>query len=225
MKVYHLPDQVRGLLFDVDATLYTHPEYAQVQIDDLIRRLAARRGLGYDDMRRQVEDYRRDWAEAQGGKKTSLGNAFVHFGVSIEESVRWREELVDPSKYLRPDPELRRTLQALSAHAALAVVTNNAVLTGRRTLRALGVEDLFSVVIGLDSCGVSKPHAQPYLAAAAGLGVDPPACVSIGDRYDIDLALPLELGMGGILVDGVEDVYRLPEVLFSLDGSRTSMQP
>ena len=37
--------------------------------------------------------------------------------------------------------------------------------------------------------------------------------LSVGDRYDIDIALPLELGMGGILVDGVEDVYRLPEIL------------
>jgi phosphoglycolate phosphatase/putative hydrolase of the HAD superfamily len=35
----------------------------------------------------------------------------------------------------------------------------------------------------------------------------------VGDRYDIDIALPLELGMGGILVDGVEDVYRLPALI------------
>ncbi|MDR2796887.1 MAG: HAD family hydrolase, partial [Treponema sp.] len=32
---------------------------------------------------------------------------------------------------------------------------------------------------------------------------------SVGDRYDMDIALPLSLGMGGILVDGVEDVYHL----------------
>jgi phosphoglycolate phosphatase/putative hydrolase of the HAD superfamily len=44
------------------------------------------------------------------------------------------------------------------------------------------------------------------------LGADIAGCISIGDRYDIDLALPLKLGMGGILVDGVSDVYRLPAV-------------
>ncbi len=216
MKIFYLPPQVNGLLFDIDATLYTHHEYAQVQIDDLIRRLADRRSLGFEEMRSQVEEYRRTWAERHGGKKTSLGNAFVHFGVSIEESVRWREELIDPFKYLQPDPLLRRTLQVLSARAGLAVVTNNAMLTGRRTLQALGVADLFAVVIGLDTCGVSKPHEKPYLAAAAGLGVASEACVSIGDRYDIDIALPLTLGMGGILVDGVEDVYRLPELWAAL---------
>jgi phosphoglycolate phosphatase/putative hydrolase of the HAD superfamily len=35
----------------------------------------------------------------------------------------------------------------------------------------------------------------------------------VGDRYDIDIALPLQLGMGGVLVDGVSDVYGLPPVL------------
>ena len=38
-------------------------------------------------------------------------------------------------------------------------------------------------------------------------------CISIGDRYDIDLALPLEMGMGGILVSGAEEVYQLPSIL------------
>jgi hypothetical protein len=29
----------------------------------------------------------------------------------------------------------------------------------------------------------------------------------------MDIALPLELGAGGVLVDGVADVYRLPEII------------
>jgi phosphoglycolate phosphatase/putative hydrolase of the HAD superfamily len=31
----------------------------------------------------------------------------------------------------------------------------------------------------------------------------------VGDRYDVDIAPALELGMGGILVEGVEEVYSL----------------
>jgi ribonucleotide monophosphatase NagD (HAD superfamily) len=38
---------------------------------------------------------------------------------------------------------------------------------------------------------------------------EPGACVSVGDRYDMDIAIPLSLGMGGILVAGVADVYQL----------------
>ncbi|MDR2633537.1 MAG: HAD hydrolase-like protein [Treponema sp.] len=73
----------------------------------------------------------------------------------------------------------------------------------------LGLGDLFQGIAGLDTCLVSKPHAAPYLKAAALCGVSPGACVSIGDRYDMDIAIPLSLGMGGILVAGVADVYQL----------------
>jgi phosphoglycolate phosphatase/putative hydrolase of the HAD superfamily len=93
------------------------------------------------------------------------------------------------------------------------VVTNNPVSIAKRTLRVLGVEDLLHAIIGLDTCGVSKPHKEPFTRAAGLCGAAPEACVAVGDRYDIDIALPLELGMGGILVDGVEDVYKLPEIL------------
>jgi phosphoglycolate phosphatase/putative hydrolase of the HAD superfamily len=78
------------------------------------------------------------------------------------------------------------------------------------------VADLFGALVGLDTCGVSKPHEAPFLRAAEILGVSPAACVSVGDRCDIDIALPLELGMGGILVDGVEDVYQLPILMEGL---------
>ena len=48
------------------------------------------------------------------------------------------------------------------------------------------------------------------LLAAASLGLAAPEIISVGDRYEVDIEPALVLGMGGILVDGVEDVYRLP---------------
>jgi phosphoglycolate phosphatase/putative hydrolase of the HAD superfamily len=141
-----------------------------------------------------------------------LGNVLAAFGISIEETIKWREELDEPERYLTADEQLRRALEQLESRFALAVVTNSPVSIATRTLAALGVEDLFRVIIGLDTCGVSKPHEQPLLRAAVLCGTGPESCVSVGDRYDIDIALPLELGMGGILVDGVKDVYQLPEV-------------
>jgi putative hydrolase of the HAD superfamily len=37
--------------------------------------------------------------------------------------------------------------------------------------------------------------------------------VSIGDRVAVDLELPIENGMGGILIECIADVYELPNVL------------
>jgi phosphoglycolate phosphatase/putative hydrolase of the HAD superfamily len=212
MKVFRLPEKIAALLFDMDSTLYTHGEYARSQIDLPVEKLARLRGKTFEEMRDAIDRYREDWGAANRGKKISLGNIFGAFGVSVEESVRWREELYEPERYLRPDRKLRASLNALAPSFGLAVVTNNPVSVARRTLACLGVEDFFRVIVGLDTCGVSKPHEAPFRRAAGLLGVPPAACVSVGDRYDIDIALPLELGMGGILVDGVADVYRLPEL-------------
>jgi phosphoglycolate phosphatase/putative hydrolase of the HAD superfamily len=222
MKRYRIPSPISAFLFDMDMTLYTHPEYAQFQIDSPLKRLAEIRGVTFEEMRSAVAEYRRRWAETHQGRMVSLGNVFKAFGISIAESVRWREELYEPGEYLREDPKLRETLMTLSGPAALGVITNNPVSVARKTLTVLGVEDLFGVIIGLDTCGVSKPHEAPFLKGAELLGVPPERCVSVGDRYDIDIALPLELGMGGILVEGVEDVYTLPDVL---DGMTFSCNP
>jgi phosphoglycolate phosphatase/putative hydrolase of the HAD superfamily len=208
VKLYKLHSPIRSLIFDMDGTLYTHHAYLQSQIDGIINRLAQVRGETFEETRAAVETCR--GKKALEGRKISLGNALEYFGISVAESVRWREELIEPARFLSEDEELQKTLGLLAEKRPLTLVTNNPVSVARRTLACLGVAEFFPVLIGLDTCWVSKPHAEPFRKAAELLGVPPEACVAIGDRYDIDLAPPLELGMGGILVDGVEDVYALP---------------
>ncbi len=60
---------------------------------------------------------------------------------------------------------------------------------------------------------IAKPHKMPFEKFSESSFCPPETCVSIGDRYDIDLDIPLQMGMGGILVNGVEDVYCLPKLL------------
>ena len=217
MKVFSLPVIKNGLaiLFDMDCTLYTHNEYAQTQIDLPIERLAGIKGKTFDQMNDEITRYRNNWAKTHDGRQLSLGNTFLSFGISIEENVRWRENLYRPEDYLTEDKKLRETLLELAEHFSLAVVTNNPVSIAVRTLSVLGVKDLIKNIAGLDTCNLSKPNKEIFLKAADLCGVKVENCISAGDRYDIDIALPLELGMGGILVDGVEDVYKLPELFFN----------
>jgi phosphoglycolate phosphatase/putative hydrolase of the HAD superfamily len=206
----------------MDGTLYTHAEYLASQTELPLRRLAQVHGKSYEAMKTEFDAYRAAWErEHRGGEeKISMGNAFRAFGIPVEENVRWREELYQPERYLAEDRRLREALLRLSGgrentgpgpRFLLALLTNNPVSIARRTLRCLGVADCFSTITGLDTCMVSKSHRTLFHRASQGL--PPERCVSIGDRYEIDIALPLEMGMGGILVDGVEDVYTLPELL------------
>jgi len=212
MKTYNMPETVLAFIFDMDGTLYTHHEYLQFQIDILIERLAKLRSVSFKEMQENISLYRKEYAEKNNGRQISLSTALNTFGISIPESIKWREELFEPSLFLNVDHKLKETLSKLSSYYKLAVVTNNPVLVARKTLIALSVENYFSVIVGLDTCMVSKPHSAPFLTVAKQCNVSEKNCVSVGDRYDIDIALPLELGMGGILVDGVEDVYELPAI-------------
>jgi len=213
MKIYQKPENVRTLIFDIDSTLYTNPAYAFEQVDVQIRHFASLQGLSPDTARAEINAYRKSWSLEHAGRKISLGNTMKAFGIPIEESIRWRETLLDPDKYLKKDTKLAETLSVLEKRYALICVTNNPVLPARKTLEALGVEHLIPRIIGLDTCNVSKPAREPFLLAAASTDCRPQQCISIGDRYDIDIALPLELGMGGILVTGVTEVYMLPGLL------------
>jgi phosphoglycolate phosphatase/putative hydrolase of the HAD superfamily len=213
MKCYKLPAKIRGIIFDMDSTLYTNDEYQQFQIDVIIERLAGIKRLSFDVMKAQIEAYREEWAAAHDGRKTSLGNACAAFGISIAESARWREELYHPEDFISEDVQLQKAIEKLAPKYALSIVTNNSVVVARKTLAVLGIESFFHHVIGLDTTGFSKPHEEPFLRAAREMQIPPEECISVGDRYDIDLAVPLSLGMGGILVSGAEDVYELPSTL------------
>jgi phosphoglycolate phosphatase/putative hydrolase of the HAD superfamily len=220
VKIYKALDR-RGavlLIFDMDGTLYTNHVYLKSQTSLLLERLAARQGKDPALLGEEISRFQEAWARRHPGRRISLSITLEGFGVSMEENVRWREELYRPEAYLKADPRLRETLLALSARYKLAILTNNTVSIAARTLRCLGVEGLFPVLVGLDTCMVSKPHEAPFRRAAEESGVDTGRCVSIGDRYEIDIALPLEMGMGGILVDGVEDVYALPGLLSKNQG-------
>lgn len=212
MTSFYLPEKIRGIIFDMDSTLYTNEAYQQFQYDVVIKRLADVKQLSFAEMKTQIDVYRNNWEKTHGGK-TSLGNTFIAFGVPIEESARWREELYHPEDFLQEDKMLQETMKKLMQNFSLAVVTNNSVSVAKKTLAVLGIELFFHYVIGLDTTGFSKPHEEPFLRAAKEMQLCPEQCVSVGDRYDIDLAVPLSLGMGGILVNGATDVYELPRML------------
>ncbi|MDR1654445.1 MAG: HAD family hydrolase [Treponema sp.] len=213
MKIYRLPEHPKALLFDMDMTLYSHPVYAQSQVDTLMERLAARHGKTFEEMKGETDAYRSEWAEKHGGEAISLSKVILDFGVDMAENIRWREEDYKPEKYLKPDPRLRETLERLARSYKLAVVTNNTVSIALRTFGILGTAEFFpaSRIVGLDTLGIAKPHKSLYLKAAEILKTEAAACVSIGDRYDIDLIPSLEAGMGAVLVEGMEDVYNLED--------------
>ena len=211
MKIYKIPSDLKAFIFDIDSTLYTNSAYAFEQVDCQVRQFAKEMGITADEARRMVADYRKKFAAEHNGSKVSLGNTLLAFGVPIEQSVQWRRELLEPSDFLGRDEKLIETLKILQSKYKLICVTNNPVLPARKTLEAIGVSEFFPEIVGLDTCFKSKPAVEPFQTAVERLGdgIRAENCLSVCYRYDMDIALPLEMGMGGILISGVEEVYQI----------------
>ncbi len=213
MKIYKIPEITKAFIFDIDSTLYTNQAYAFEQIDCQLREYAAELGVETDVIRKKVSDYRKKFASEHNGSKVSLGNTLLAFGIPIEKSIEWRNKLMRPQDFLKKDTKLIEELKILSQKCKLICVTNNPVRPARKTLEAIGISEFFPEIIGLDTCKKSKPAYEPFNKALEILDVPAKNCIAVGDRYEMDIAIPLELGMGGILVTGVEEVYKMHELI------------
>lgn len=212
MKLYSIKKNSETIIFDIDSTLYTNKTYASEQIDVQIRFIADEMNMDYKVLKKQIESYRNEEA-LKTGQKQSLGNTLIHFGIPISKSIELREKLLKPELYIKKDYRLRKVLERLKTKYKLITVTNNPYIPAFKTLVAIGIQDLFIDIISLDKSGVSKPHQKPFELASQKAGSPWDKCISVGDRFSVDLEIPLKMGMGGILVTGVEEVYRLPEIL------------
>lgn len=213
MKIHKIPQTIQTLIFDIDSTLYTNSAYAYEQVDCQVREFAKLKNMTSDEARKLVFDFRKNFAKENNGKKISLGNLLTNFGIPIEQSVQWRNDLMRPEDFLVRDEKLICELQILSKKYKLICVTNNPVKPARKTLEVIGISDFFEHIVGLDTCYKSKPAREPFEKALEITKTAAENAVAIGDRYDLDIELPLRMGMGGIEVSGVEDVYDLNKIL------------
>jgi phosphoglycolate phosphatase/putative hydrolase of the HAD superfamily len=212
-KIYNLPEKIKTIIFDIDGTLYTSPEYVFEQIDCQIRYYAEINKIKYEEALKLINDYREEYSIKNNGKKISLGNTLTAFGISIQESILWRNKLMFPENFLNQNDKLKGEIQKLKEKYKLVCVTNNPKEVAFKTLKAIGLEKLIPDIIALDSFLESKPSQKMLNHALEITNSIPEECISIGDRFDIDLALPLEMKMGAVLVNGDEDLIEFLKIL------------
>lgn len=94
-------------------------------------------------------------------------------------------------------PELLAALAA--AGATTAVATSKRRETARLALRGVGIDGVVDVVAALEDTERHKPDPAPLLHAASVLGVDPAACVYVGDAT-VDVLAAKGAGMAAVAV-------------------------
>jgi FMN hydrolase / 5-amino-6-(5-phospho-D-ribitylamino)uracil phosphatase len=84
-------------------------------------------------------------------------------------------------------------LKALSARYPLVSVTN-----GNAQLDLVGLDGYFKAAVSAKSCGVGKPDARVFNAAASALGVQTHEVLHIGDDAALDVMGALNVGMKAV---------------------------
>jgi FMN phosphatase YigB (HAD superfamily) len=200
------------LVFDLDGTLYDNPAYIRFQEESQIKKLAEFLHLSYDDTYSCVRQIRQ-LRENSHLPPTSLANIFKERGVPFDLIIKWRIHEFHPSDWLSHDALLFDSLASLKASYVLGIITNNPHAVAEESVKALGVSNLFNIIIALDDTHRSKPDPLPFKALLKKTKAEPRDCFVVGDRYSIDIEPALAEGMNGILVDSVKDVYSLPQIL------------
>lgn len=168
-----------ALLFDLDGTL--------VDSIELILNSVRHAFLGFDGHTPTDDEWR-----ATIGRP--LHSVLLEFTQNDDAEAarllgRYREyQLANHDRLLRAYDGVVPMLRGFAdAGHAMAVVTSKSDSLARRALELVGVNDLFSVLVGCDSCANYKPHPEPVERALLLLGVLPSDSVFVGDSpHDVE---------------------------------------
>ncbi|MFJ3583136.1 HAD-IA family hydrolase [Streptomyces sp. NPDC090127] len=118
--------------------------------------------------------------------------------------------------------ELLGTLRDLGIPTALVTASPRPVVES--VLKLLGAES-FQVTVTADDTDRTKPHPEPYLAAARALGVDPAGCLAVEDSpagiaaaeaagcrvAAVPSLVPVDAGPGRRVLTGLQELVELLE--------------
>ena len=190
-------DHIRGVLFDLDGTLYKLPGHLKLRT--AMSLLTSLRFL------RRFSSTREWIREQEFSSKQEFDQAFYaelgrRAGRSAIEAQAWFEHRFIPGfvrlvSTCRPRPGTISMLTALKAGGIKTAVLSDFGWVEDR-LRALGImPELFDLLLSADEAGALKPSPLPFTLAANHLNLDPSQILVVGDRLDLDAQGAANVGM------------------------------
>jgi HAD superfamily hydrolase (TIGR01549 family) len=182
--------RIQALCFDVDGTIADTDDHLVAQLAGLLDKVPLVSGRRGEKLARQ----------AVMSLETPVHGAYAwldRLGLDVPAQ-RLRDRMkalkarqADPAHTRNPEAidevphdmvaGVQEMLHKLAAHYPMCTISTGGAPRVERFLEHFGVRELFKVVVGSQTTRRMKPHPEPLLYAAQVMGVDPKACVMIGD--------------------------------------------
>lgn len=216
--------KIRGIVFDLDGTLYVCDTFAEMIQDAAAAYIATLKGIS-QPMACQLLTATRQHLTEESGTVQTLSTVCTELGGNIRELHRMFEEKIRPEAYLVRDERVIRLLESLSRQFSLHIYTNNNRALTTRIISYLGLNGLFQSVCAIDDAWRAKPDEAMLSRVLSDNGLLPTEALFVGDRYDIDLRLPEQLGSPVYLSQTLEQLLRLEELLIPVPLSNNPAIP
>jgi putative hydrolase of the HAD superfamily len=199
---------IRAILFDLDGTLYVNRELGWEIHLSACRYIAEVSGVVLAQAETLVKETK-DRLSAELGYRVSLTRTCTELGADIKELHRHFCEDITPEEYLGRDERVVNLLQQLRTRHELYLYTNNNLSLSDRIMRRIGVEGLFRRVYTIEDSWRPKPDREVLEEMLREISCAAHECLFVGDRYDVDLMLPREIGAQVFLSTTVEELLEL----------------
>jgi putative hydrolase of the HAD superfamily len=206
------PDRIRTIIFDLDGTLYVDLELGRAIHRAACRYIAQVRRSTSEQAEALVKETKvRLFAET--GRKVSLSRVCAELDGDIREMHRIFCEDISPEQYLVRDERVLELLERLGASFELYLYTNNNLCLTARIMTLLGMEGQFRRVFTIEDSWRPKPDREVLERLFREIARRPDECLFVGDRYDIDLRAPEEMGAQVFLSTTVEQLLTLETMI------------
>jgi HAD superfamily hydrolase (TIGR01509 family) len=197
----------RGVLFDLDDTLFDHRRSARAALTEVHR--IHGRGTDLDAFERQhtacLEIMHAEVLAGRIGldeaRRERFRRVFASLGVTLGDAdvataaSAYRSGYMIARRALDGAAEL---LLAVRPHARIGIVTNNLLEEQQDKLQYCGLASSIDVLIASEDVGVSKPDRGIFDIALDRMGVEAQDAVMLGDSWANDVAGALNAGIRAI---------------------------
>lgn len=203
---------IRGIIFDLDGTLYESPGFAASILESAAGFISTIHHIEINEARRLIAETRQQLSDERDEIPT-LSAVCSELGGGIRDLHSYFENHIRPEAYLLPDQRVIDLMTHLHTKLPLYLYTNNNRTLTTRILEQLGLRGLFKEIFSIDDTWTAKPDNIRLGKILADAGLQPSQALFVGDRYDVDLRLPEQLGCPVYLSQTIEQLLRLENLI------------